>query len=76
MLRGLAADRDTRQILGFLIIGFVPLPSLIGLTLAMSSMERRTTTTIGMWIATAWNGLLLGIFVLRMILITINGASR
>lgn len=76
MLRGLAADRETRLILGWLIIGFLPVPSLIGLTLGLSSMERRASTTIGMWIATAWNGLILGIFILRMVLITFNGASR
>jgi hypothetical protein len=59
-----------------LILLFVPLPSLIGVALGVSTMERRSPNSIAMWIATVWNGLIVAAFVLVFMLGMIKGASR
>jgi len=48
-------------------------PSIIGVALAVSSMDRRLTNTIGMWIALIWNGVILGGFLLLLIVGMLKG---
>jgi hypothetical protein len=67
MFRGFANDEESRKLFGLVLMLLLPLPSLVGVALAVSSMERRVPNTIAMWIATAWNGIILAGFVLLII---------
>lgn len=69
-------DREGVQMLGLLILVFVPVPSLIGVALGVSTMERRAPNPMAMWIATIWNGLILAAFILVFILGIIKVATR
>lgn len=60
--------QDTDQAVGTLLILFVVIPSIIGLGLGVSSMERRQKTPMATWIAIVWNGIILGGFFLLMII--------
>jgi hypothetical protein len=75
-LRGLAQDRESMIMLGYLVMALLPLPSLIGIALSLSSMERRSPTSMAMWIATAWNGVILAAFLLFFFKNLLSGATR
>ncbi len=61
-------DKASEQVLGIVLIVFLPVPALIGLTLGVCAMDRRVPNTVAMWIATGWNGLMLGTFVIIFIM--------
>jgi hypothetical protein len=67
MFRGFVTDKESRELFGLVLMLLLPLPSLIGVALAVSSMDRRLPNTIAMWIATAWNGIILAGFILLII---------
>jgi hypothetical protein len=71
-----ARDREAVGALGILILLFVPLPSMIGLALGVCTMERRLPNGVGMWLATVWNGLILGSFLLVFVLGLIKQSAR
>lgn len=64
---GFVTDKESQELFGLLLMVLLPLPSLIGVALAVSSMDRRLPNTIAMWIATAWNGIILTGFILLII---------
>ena len=63
----MATNKEDQQALGLLLMFILIAPSVIGVSLGISVMDRRLPNTIAMWIATAWNGLILGGFILLMI---------
>ena len=56
------------QVVGTLLMLVLLIPSLIGLALGLSAMDRRLTNPPIIWIATVWNGLICGGFVLLCII--------
>jgi hypothetical protein len=65
--RDFAHDKASEELFGMLLMFLLPIPSLIGVALGVSAMDRRLPNSIGMWIATAWNGLILAGFILLII---------
>ena len=63
----------SRAVLGWLLTLILLIPAITGTSLGVSSMDRRLTNTIAMWIATIWNGLILGAFILLMIIGMMKG---
>lgn len=63
----LGQNEAAQEVLGAALIFLVLIPSIIGVALGVSSMERRMKTGIGTWIAISWNALILGGFLLMMI---------
>lgn len=61
-------DRDAAAVLGLVVIFLAFLPSVIGTALGFSTVERHASTPISAWIATAWNGLIVGMFVLLYVI--------
>jgi hypothetical protein len=68
MFRGFVRDKESREAFGMVLMLTLPLPSLIGVALGVSSMDKRLSNSIAMWIATAWNGVILAGFILLIIL--------
>jgi hypothetical protein len=52
---------------GLIMSLFLLAPSITGLALAVGAMDRRLSNSFAMWGAAIWNGLILGVFVLMMI---------
>lgn len=73
MFKSMVTTKDDEQALGFVLMLILIVPSIVGLALGMSSMDRRLPNTIAMWIATVWNGLILGAFILLMIVGLMKG---
>ena len=71
--RSMVTDKVSEQAFGLLLMFILVIPSIIGLALGVSSMDRRLPNTIAMWIATVWNGLILGGFILLMIIGILKG---
>ena len=65
--RNMVHDRSDLQLLGLMLIAFLVVPSAIGLSLGLGCLDRRYTITPAMWVATIWNGLILGGFLLLRI---------
>jgi hypothetical protein len=65
--KGMARTKEDQQALGVFLMLLLLAPSIVGLALAASSMDRRLPNTIAMWIAAVWNALILGGFILLMI---------
>lgn len=68
MLRHMAANKQDAQALDQIAGMLLFAPSIIGLGLGVSSMDRRLPNTIAMWIATIWNGLIVGGLLLLIII--------
>lgn len=67
LVLGAAGGTDSEEaemVMGvlFFLMGF--LPSMVGLGLGISTMERNVATPASVWIASIWNGLVLGVFIL------------
>lgn len=58
--------------LGIVITFFLIVPSIIGLALGLSAMDRRLQTPLLLWIATIWNGLI----VFAMLVLCFVGALK
>ncbi len=65
--RSMGRGKEAQQMLGTLLMFILIIPSIIGVALGFSAMERRMTNTMAIWIATIWNSLILGSFILLMI---------
>jgi len=66
--RGMARDKSEEEAFGLLLMFILLVPSIIGVALGLGAMDRRLSNTMAMWIATIWNGLILGGFILLMII--------
>jgi len=64
--RSLAKDPGGEQALGFLLMIILLAPAIAGVSLGVASM-RRHATPISVWIATIWNSVILGGFLLLCI---------
>lgn len=65
---GMARDKAGEQILGTLLMLFVLAPAIVGTALGVGAMDRRLPTPPTLWIATIWNAIMVGSFVLLMII--------
>jgi hypothetical protein len=59
-----ARTRQDQQALGLVLILFVLAPATIGLTLGLTTKDRRLPNSPAIWIAIIWNGLIVGAFLL------------
>jgi hypothetical protein len=73
VFREMAATKEGEQALGLLFMLILLGPSIVGVSLGVGVMDRRLPNTIAMWLATAWNGLILGGFILLMIVGIMKG---
>ena len=64
---GMARTKADQSLLGIVLMLFVLAPAVAGLTLAVTAKERRLSNPPSIWIATAWNGILVGCFILLTI---------
>jgi hypothetical protein len=69
---GAAQSKQATQMLGLVLIGFVLFPSAMGFALGLTAKDRRMTNPPSIWIATVWNAILMGSF----LLLTIIGNAR
>jgi hypothetical protein len=67
MFRGFVHSKEDQETLGLVFTFLLLLPSVTGFALGLSSMDKRFSNSIAMWIATAWNGVILGGFLLLII---------
>jgi hypothetical protein len=72
VFRNMGSTREGRMALGFLLLLALVAPSLAGLALGVSTVERRRRASIATWIAIVWNGL----FVLRHLFYVLLGFFR
>jgi hypothetical protein len=73
MFKSMVTTKADQDAFGFVLMVILVVPSIIGLALGLSSMDRRLHNTIAMWITTAWNGLILGGFILLVIIGLMKG---
>ncbi len=73
LFQNMVTDKASENAFGYLITLILLIPSIIGLALGCSSMDRRLPNTIAMWIATVWNGLILAGFLLLMVIGLMKG---
>jgi len=73
MFRSAIKTKEDQEVLGFLLFLILLAPSIVGVSLAVASKERRLPNSIAMWVATAWNGVILGGFILLMIIGMMKG---
>lgn len=73
VFRGMAEDKAGEAAIGVLLSFLLLGPSIVGLALGIGVMDRRLNNTMAMWIAVAWNGLILGAFILLMIIGIFSG---
>ncbi len=66
--KGMAKHKEDQEAFGMLLMLLLLAPSIIGVAFGVSSMDRRQPNSIAMWIATAWNGMILVGFLLLMII--------
>lgn len=64
----MARDKGAQEALGVALMLFVLAPAIVGTALGVGAMDRRLSTPPLLWIATIWNGMLVGSFVLLMII--------
>lgn len=67
-LRGLANSRADAAVLGYALLLFVLGPGLTGLTLGLSAKYQRRANPPSIWIAIAWNAILVASFIILMII--------
>jgi hypothetical protein len=73
IFQGMLQDKGGEQAVGVLLMLLLLGPSIVGVSLGVGVMDRRLHNTMAMWIATVWNGLILGLFVLLMIIGIMKG---
>jgi hypothetical protein len=66
-LAGMAEDKVGEQVLGILFSLFVLVPSVVGMGMGLSAIDRRLSNPISLWVATIWNIVLVCAFVLLCI---------
>jgi hypothetical protein len=57
-------EPDAEQVVGVFFSLFVFIPSLVGVALATSTLDRRLTNPATIWVAVIWNALILAVFLL------------
>jgi hypothetical protein len=67
VLRGMIHSQEDTEALGYVMILFVYIPSLVGTGTAFGSKDRRLGNPPVIWISIIWNSLLLAILLLLMI---------
>jgi hypothetical protein len=65
-------SRGDAMLIGVVMIAMIMLPSIIGFSIGMSAINRRLSNPPLLWVATAWNGLVLGCMALLWILGTMK----
>lgn len=65
---GMADNRGTEMILGFVFLFFILGPAIAGLGMAIGAKRPRRASPSSLWIALVWNSILVGSFVLLMII--------
>ena len=65
---GIGRDKATEEAVGVVLMLFVLAPAIVGTALGVGAMDRRLSTPPTLWIATIWNGIIVGCFVLLMII--------
>lgn len=73
MFQGMVKTKADEQLFGYVLFIILLGPSIAGLSLGLSSMDRRMSNKIPMWIATIWNGMILAGFVLLVIVGLMKG---
>jgi hypothetical protein len=63
---GMGSEADA-EVLGIMMTFLLLIPALIGLALGCSAMERRSKP-VSVWVATIWNGIIVGLFILLCII--------
>jgi hypothetical protein len=63
-LAEMARSREGREALGFICMGIALVPSLVGMALGFSAVDRRLANPMSLWIATIWNIIILSAFLL------------
>jgi hypothetical protein len=67
-LAEMAQTEQAEELFGLLFFFLVLIPALVGMGVGFSAIDRRLSNPISVWVATIWNILLIGIFVLLMII--------
>jgi len=73
VFQAMGKDKAAEQALGILLMFILLGPAIVGVALGVGVMDRRLPNTMAMWIATVWNGLILGGFILLMIVGILSG---
>ena len=68
VLAGMASSKSEEELLGVLMMVFILVPSIIGTCLGFSAVDRRLSNPIALWIATIWNTIILGCFLLLILI--------
>lgn len=61
---GMARDPAAKQALGSLLLFFILIPAIIGLSLGLAALDRRLANPLSLKLATVWSGVIVAIFVL------------
>lgn len=73
MFRNMIKTREDQAALGYLIFIILLVPAIVGVSLGVASMDRRQSNSIATWIATAWNGVILGGYVILILIGLMRG---
>jgi hypothetical protein len=65
---GMAHNKDDLQALGVLFMVIVLVPALAGMGMGFTAIDRRLTNPMSLWIATIWNLLIVGGFLLLCVI--------
>jgi len=65
---GFGRDKAAEEAVGVVLMLFVLAPAIVGTALGVGAMDRRLSTPPTLWIATIWNAIIVGCFVLLMII--------
>ena len=63
-LKGMVQSRDDLQAVGVVVMIIVLLPSLAGMGLGFTAIDRRQSNPMLLWIATIWNLVIVGGFLI------------
>jgi hypothetical protein len=63
----MGATKEGEEAVGLLLFLFLLAPGITGVALSVGSMDRRLPNPLAIWVAAIWNGLLLAVFFLLMI---------
>lgn len=66
--RSAVRSPEQQSVVGLMFMFFVLLPAIIGVALGSSARDRRYKTPFSLWGAIIWNGLLLGLILLLMLI--------
>ena len=58
--------------LGYLMVIVVLVPSIVGFGMGLGAIDRRFHNPVSLWVATVWNGLILGLFLLLSVIGTMS----